>query len=190
MTFTVKNTKEDVLKIYDNCLDFIKTNFPEYYDVVKTYRFSFGKKKGAYGTCHYRTKEIKIHMYLSGVVEPSKVKDTILHEMAHAIDKGVNGYSSGHGNPWKRICRQIGCDPTCSSSDGADIVKPSKFVMVVDTEDGYEYVQPVHRVTKKKPLNTKLQFAYLKKRKSETMGKLMVVTFEDFKNNQKDSDQN
>ena len=41
---------------------------------------------------------------LNGV---DKVKDTILHEIAHAIA----GYSAGHGQKWKDVCIQIGAKP-------------------------------------------------------------------------------
>jgi predicted SprT family Zn-dependent metalloprotease len=183
MTFKVENTKEDVLKIYKECLNSLQKNYPNYYDVVSGYKFGFGRKKTSYGTCYYRKKEIKIHMYLSKVVKKEKVKDTILHEMAHAIDKGVNGFSSGHGAKWKSICREIGCKPSSSSSAASGIVKPSKYVMVIDNGGGYEYVSPVHRLSKKKPLNTFLPFTYLRGRKEETKGKLKVVTFKSFEDN-------
>jgi len=188
MTLTIKTTKEDVLRIYNECLEFLKNNYPKYYDVVKQYRFSFGKKKRSYGTCYYRTKEIKLHMYLIQTVNNTEAKDTILHEMAHAIDQGVNGYSSGHGYNWKRICKQIGCKPVSTSSVGADVIKPSKFVMVVTSDEGYEYVKPVHRLGSRTPLNKLLIGTYLRGRVKETQNKLMVVTFADFQANQKASD--
>lgn len=181
-------TKQDVLNIYDKCMDFLKNNFPIYFDIVRKYRFTFGKRKKAYGVCDYRAKTISINMYLSQYCEKNDVQDTMLHEMAHAIDKGVNGYSSGHGRNWKKICYQIGCTAKCSKSKTNDVIKPSKFVLVVSFDDGYEYVSPVHRVTRKNPLNTIRKGGYLKNRKKETLDKLMTVTFEDFQNNQISTD--
>lgn len=174
------STKEDALRIYDECMNFLKENFPQYYNIVKEYKFTFSSRKNAYGVCNYRKKTISICMYLSAHVENWKIKDTMLHEMAHAIDKGINGYSSGHGYNWKRICVQIGCEPTSSSREGADQIKKSKYVLVYVKPDGsYEYLKPVHRITKKSPINEFQKGCYIRGRR-ETLNRLMNITFEEF----------
>lgn len=177
-------TKNDVLELYNECLNFLETNYPSYFLMVKQYKFGFGSKKRSFGTCYYRTKEIKIHMYSSQHMKAEQVKDTILHEMAHVIDKEKNGYSSGHGRNWKTICYEIGCTAKSSSKSVEDTIRKSNYVMVLVKNNGYEYVQPVHRITKTKPLNTILQHVYLRGRKTETINKLKVVTFSDFENHQ------
>ena len=35
--------------------------------------------------------------------------DTIPHEVAHIVDRFINGKSSNHGPRWKRIARSLGC---------------------------------------------------------------------------------
>lgn len=37
----------------------------------------------------------------------NEIRDTILHEIAHAIA----GHAAGHGPKWKRVCREIGATP-------------------------------------------------------------------------------
>ena len=177
-------SKNDVLNLYQDCLYYLKECHPEYFLMVKQYSFGFGRKKRAFGTCHYRTKEIKIHMYSAKALNLAHIKDTILHEMAHAIDKEKHGYSSGHGYNWKSICGEIGCKAKSSSKVVENVVLESKYVMVLVKNDGYEYVQPIHRITKTKPLNTFLMGTYLRGRKNETINKLQVVTFNEFKSNQ------
>ena len=174
------STKEDVLRIYKECMEYLKNDFPAYYSIVKEYTFKFSNRKSAYGTCNYTKKVLSIGMYLSAHVENWKIKDTMLHEMAHAIDKGVNGYSSGHGNNWKRICREIGCDDTSTSSEGSDKIKRSKYVIVFVKSDGtYEYLAPAHKISRKNPLNTFRIGSAVRGRK-ETLNRIMTVTFEDF----------
>jgi predicted SprT family Zn-dependent metalloprotease len=43
--------------------------------------------------------------------------DTMLHEMAHALDYLRNG-NLDHGPSWRRIAAQVGCEPTPCTSDG------------------------------------------------------------------------
>lgn len=179
-------TKNDVLKLYAECLTYLKNNHPEYYVMVKKYTFGFGNKKRSFGTCYYGKKQIKIHMYLSQHQEASLVKDTILHEMAHAIDKEKHGYSSGHGINWKKICNEIGCLGERTKSldlDDRSIIKSNYVMVLINADLSYEYVQPVHRITKKRPLNTIINGMYLINRKKETMNKLMIVTYNDYQNN-------
>lgn len=178
----IKTTKEDVKRLYDECLNLLNDLSPLYYNVVKQYTLTFGNKKNSYGSCNYRNMTIIIHMYSCEHIENEEVNDTILHEMAHAIDRGVNGVSSGHGYPWKKICREIGCKPESRSDAGQDVIKKSKFVLIFAKDDGYEYIQPVHRITNKKPLDTFLPHIYLTG-KPQTKGKLKVVTFDDYQNN-------
>ena len=177
-------TKNDVLSLYQECLNYLKNEHLDYYLMVKQYSFGFGRKKNSFGTCYYRKKEIKLHMYSCKVCDKSHIQNTILHEMAHAIDKEKHGYSSGHGYNWKKICREIGCNAKSTSNAVENVVLESKYVMVLVKNEGYEYVQPIHRITKRKPLNTFLQGTYLKGRKNETINKLQVVTFNEFKANQ------
>ena len=45
------------------------------------------------------------------------IRDTILHEIAHALDYKQRG-KSGHDEAWKAICRKIGAKPSRSSENG------------------------------------------------------------------------
>ena len=57
-----------------------------------------------------------------------RVKNTILHEIAHALDYEQRGYSN-HDRVWKRTARSIGCSgERCSSSAGVDKSKILKWV--------------------------------------------------------------
>lgn len=179
-------TKDKVTEIWEKCQLDLCMDFPEYHTAIEEYKLVFGRKRRAYGTCKYRTKTIEIHMYLCKHVEVKDLKDTILHEMAHAIDKEVNGYCSGHGNNWKRIARRIGANPKSSSSKGNGVIKKSKYIMVLLNEDGsFEYISPKHRKSRNITLNQPIYGTYLTGRKKETLNKLSLISWDKFINEYK-----
>lgn len=72
--------------------------------------FDWNNRKSALGVCNYRKKTIYLSEYFLGRVTDDEIKDTILHEIAHALT-WVFYHKTGHGPVWKRICRQIGAKP-------------------------------------------------------------------------------
>jgi predicted SprT family Zn-dependent metalloprotease len=70
------------------------------------WKFVWNKKlsTGAWGVCHYRTKEIHLNQKYALVESKENVIDTIVHEIAHALTPGY-----GHGEVWKAKCRELGC---------------------------------------------------------------------------------
>jgi predicted SprT family Zn-dependent metalloprotease len=73
----------------------------------KGWCFEFDNSVKRFGVCKYRSKTIGLSAKLTTLNNEEKVKDTILHEIAHAIA----GFSAGHGIEWKRVCIQIGAKP-------------------------------------------------------------------------------
>jgi len=72
-----------------------------------------GRRKTEFGTCYWKGgKPTRIE--LSEVLLPrmpfADVKDTILHEIAHALDVKKRGYSN-HDWRWKLIAQSIGARP-------------------------------------------------------------------------------
>lgn len=68
------------------------------------WKVGFNSRKRAAGLCDYRTKTISISIYHLHD-EWSSVRNTILHEIAHA----KAGHAAGHGPAWKRIAISLGC---------------------------------------------------------------------------------
>lgn len=71
--------------------------------------FRMARSKNRLGFCQY-------NRFNGGMIAFSKnylhlgdeeIRDTILHEIAHAIA----GHKASHGPEWKRVCRQIGAKP-------------------------------------------------------------------------------
>jgi predicted SprT family Zn-dependent metalloprotease len=56
------------------------------------------------GICKYKSKEIHLNKRYALVADEELVKDTIIHEIAHALTKGHK-----HNHIWKAKCRELGC---------------------------------------------------------------------------------
>lgn len=57
------------------------------------------------GACRFRTKTISLSRPLTALHDEELVRDTILHEIAHALV----GPTHGHDRVWRATARQIGC---------------------------------------------------------------------------------
>ncbi len=69
--------------------------------------FKFNKSKRMLGICKAGTKRIELSYAYVFKNDESHVRDTILHEIAHALV----GVEHGHDEVWKEMCIQIGCNP-------------------------------------------------------------------------------
>ena len=74
--------------------------------IEKGWRFSFDRAKRRAGSCKFSKKEItiaKAYAEQQGVIE---IKNSILHEIAHALV----GPQHGHSQIWRKKAKEIGCD--------------------------------------------------------------------------------
>ena len=76
------------------------------------FKWSHGRTQ--YGTCSSRTTTITLSKVLVPLMSDSAVRNTILHEIAHAIV----GCHHGHNNVWKRKAIEIGCNGTRTNNHG------------------------------------------------------------------------
>lgn len=83
------------------------------------WRFKFNNHLRSFGVCSYGDKTIQLSKRITELNDIDEVKDTILHEIAHAIA----GFKAHHGHTWKMVCIHIGAKPErCYDSD--DIKTP------------------------------------------------------------------
>ncbi|MDT9593684.1 SprT-like domain-containing protein [Nocardioides zeae] len=61
--------------------------------------------KARAGVCRYATRTIGLSAHLTRLHDEVTVRDTVLHEIAHAIA----GPRAGHGPTWRAVARRIGC---------------------------------------------------------------------------------
>lgn len=96
----------------------------EHGTMKKKWTFGFDNAKKRFGVCKKNRKQITISKYLTFLNSEEEFRDTVLHEIAHAlaIERGVH---DGHGPQWRSIAREIGCVPRrCHNAE----VVPGRFV--------------------------------------------------------------
>jgi predicted SprT family Zn-dependent metalloprotease len=69
--------------------------------------FGWNRRKRSLGLCRYRERCIELSVHFVRANEPEQVRETILHEIAHALA----GEKAGHGPLWKAFCQRVGCQP-------------------------------------------------------------------------------
>lgn len=73
---------------------------------LEDWKFEFDRASQRAGLCRRSDKTISLSEPLMTLWTLDQCRDTILHEIAHALTKGH------HGTEWKRMCLMIGADPT------------------------------------------------------------------------------
>jgi predicted SprT family Zn-dependent metalloprotease len=86
----------------------------------RQWRFVFDRAVRRFGNCNYRRKTISLSAKLTQLNDEAIVRDTILHEIAHALAPR----NAGHGEKWKTIARSIGCN--AQRCYGDDVVTPKQ----------------------------------------------------------------
>lgn len=72
---------------------------------LKRWRFAFDHSTRRAGCCNYRDKLISISFELARNASDADIRDTLLHEIAHALV----GKKHHHDAVWKRTAKEIGC---------------------------------------------------------------------------------
>ena len=81
---------------------------------LEGWTFAFNRRKRALGLCRYTPKVIELSTYLVDANSTEEVRDTLLHEIAHALV----GPGHGHDAVWKAKCAAVGARPErCGDAD-------------------------------------------------------------------------
>jgi len=86
------------------------------------WQFRFDSARRRFGSCQHGAKLITLSGAMTDSNNVEQVRDTILHEIAHALV----GHGAGHGEEWKRVALRLGARPTAYySSATVDPVAPT-----------------------------------------------------------------
>lgn len=114
----------------------------------KGWTFEFNNTKRAAGQClSGRRNIIFLSKYFLPVLTDEKIKDVILHEIAHAL---VGNYN-GHNHVWRAKCREIGAIPEECFDLAANSIEGASEILV--TQSKYTLTCP--KCGKKSPLHRK-----------------------------------
>lgn len=86
------------------------------------YDLKFDNATRRFGKCDARNEIINLSRPLTILNSEAIVKDTILHEIAHALDYKIHG-NAGHGITWKSLCLEVGCTPIAFCGEDTVSVK-------------------------------------------------------------------
>ncbi len=129
----------------------------------KGWAFTWNNSRRAIGSCKFQrlrhdsifihsrpvklVKEIRLSRFMLGVISEDEQRDTVLHEIAHALDFEQRG-TSAHDDTWKWWAVKVGAKPEpCKRMDAnerAAIIKRSKYTL--RCPNGHE--RAAHRVRK------------------------------------------
>ena len=84
------------------------------------WRFEFDGARRRFGSCRLGRKVITLSRTLTFLNGEEQVRDTILHEISHALTPG-----DGHGLRWKAKCREIGARPVRCYGE-KDVATPAR----------------------------------------------------------------
>lgn len=91
--------------------------------LLPEYTFKFDRAVQRGGSHHYGKRRITLSGPLTELRDEAEVKQTILHEIAHALTWKRYGSLCArqpHGAAWRMVCREIGAVPrACSESEVA-----------------------------------------------------------------------
>ena len=72
---------------------------------ITSWTFKFDSANIRFGCCDWEKKTISLSLNMTAANSVHDVKETILHEIAHALV----GRKHGHDFAWKMKCLEIGC---------------------------------------------------------------------------------
>lgn len=97
--------------------------------------FVFGRSRSRFGVCHHGLKRIEVSKGFALVGSKAEVKDTVLHEIAHALV----GHEAGHGKVWQDMAKSVGCKWIGAKKDVPGFYKP-RYVLACPKGCTYNYL--------------------------------------------------
>jgi predicted SprT family Zn-dependent metalloprotease len=106
---------------------------------LRGWTFRFDNAKRRFGSCSFDTKTISVSRHLAVLNDEGAVRDTILHEIAHAMA----GAGHGHDARWRILAHSIGATGTRCYDDDKIHTPPGRWIGTC-AACGYQ-TQPRHR---------------------------------------------
>jgi predicted SprT family Zn-dependent metalloprotease len=147
--------------------EMVENAFEEHGLKAKGWTFSWDRARLRFGACWPRRKRISLSRVLTELNEADQVRDTILHEVAHALVFERYGHLRGHGPEWRAMAQQLGATPKARTSAG--ILPKGRFQLV------HQGTGEVYRSFQRRPKNSDLRGRYIQGRKGETLDQLIIV---------------
>lgn len=142
---------------------------------LTAWEFGWDRAVKRLGCCRVSRRRITLSRYFAQahlLAEPERIRDTILHEIAHAL-AWEHARHAGHGALWKACCRALGATPRATVAQCRDFdPRPPRYrLQHRDTGEVFrEYARRPH-------FRRGLKYMYMRGR-PDTLGKLVLVAVE------------
>ena len=90
---------------------------------LKNWTFRYDHARRRFGSCNFSKKEITLSKILTELNSPPAVRQTLIHEIAHALA----GPRAAHGEKWKTIVLKLGGEPARCYSHTEIQLPPAKY---------------------------------------------------------------
>ena len=127
-----------------------------------------------FGVCSSGDKRITLSRHLASINSDEETLDTILHEIAHALAWVEHGENCGHDERWKAIAGRIGARPE-RTVDVEEVSSVAGAFYLIHSE-----TREIFRTFHKQPREFDRSGTWIRGRRAETEGKLVVVTAREF----------
>lgn len=98
--------------------------------------FAFDNAKRRCGNCDFGRRKITLSRHYVAMNDEWEIRDTILHEIAHAIA----GFKAGHGPDWRKVAVRIGATPKRCADASVEMPKaPWKLVCATGHVVGFRH---------------------------------------------------
>lgn len=136
--------------------------------------FAWDHAKRRLGSCRYQDKRITLsrHFVAHNRHRHDQIRDTILHEAAHALAWTHHG-EKGHGPHWRAWCRELGAVPRASALPESVEATPCNYVLRL--KDTGEIVGRYYR----KPRFARQIKRVMLRGRPDTMGRLELLRWDD-----------
>lgn len=135
----------DIYSMWSKTLSKFKKDFPDYYALLKGKKWTAGvrdRKNSSFGWADNREKKVIINWHLHKNSPEKNIIDTMLHELAHAIDFCNRGRSD-HGAHWKKIAAEIGAIPKARSKSASRV--EYKYVLALNLPGQLKFIKGYNR---------------------------------------------
>lgn len=119
---------------------FAASKMSEWGLTLKGWTFGWNTRRSSFGLCRLRHKRIELSSFLFSTISRVEQEDTVLHEIAHALDFEQRGRSA-HDRIWKMWACRVGAKPErCKSMDAAEEARKAiKCKYTLRCPNGHEF---------------------------------------------------
>lgn len=102
---------------------------PTFFNLVrrKDWSFTFDHGRLRFGLCDYHGRRIQLSRHLTRLNDEAAVRETLRHEIAHALTCIRYGKNVGHDARWKAVARSIGANPL-RCYDGSVVTPAARYL--------------------------------------------------------------